>query len=261
MMKQIVLMCALLLSTSMTWANGIMSSPVFNNEEADNPHNTGIWLVTLDRNNNEIWQELNYEDYNVYSAIVRLNCYIYGFETIMLGNNDYNYPTLDDDIPFHEYNNWEDPWSAGAFYYLKTYDARFCYVIDGVRFGPEENYVECVLGYALDNPLVEGDNYYTTMTGYTDCFGLYIDDSGNPYAYLAIGSFIGASENFPDYMNTILLGDVDGDGMISISDVTASIDLLLSGDASDNPNADVDGDGIASIADVTELIDMLLKAD
>lgn len=57
-------------------------------------------------------------------------------------------------------------------------------------------------------------------------------------------------------------GDVDGDGKLSIADVTDLIDLLLTLDA---PNedvamqaADVDGDGRVTIADVTALIDLLL---
>ena len=56
-------------------------------------------------------------------------------------------------------------------------------------------------------------------------------------------------------------GDVDGDGNVSISDVTALIDYLLSGNASavDLGAADCDEDGNVSIADVTSLIDYLLS--
>ena len=52
-------------------------------------------------------------------------------------------------------------------------------------------------------------------------------------------------------------GDLNGDGEISISDVTALIDLLLCGGELP-PYADVDGDGAVSIKDITVLIDMLL---
>lgn len=54
-------------------------------------------------------------------------------------------------------------------------------------------------------------------------------------------------------------GDVDGDGSVNISDVTALIDLLLSGAQEANAAADVDGDGTVNIADVTALIDILLQ--
>ena len=54
-------------------------------------------------------------------------------------------------------------------------------------------------------------------------------------------------------------GDVDGDGNVSISDLTGLIDMLLSGNTTGNAAADCDGDGSVSIADVTTLIDYLLK--
>ena len=59
----------------------------------------------------------------------------------------------------------------------------------------------------------------------------------------------------------VLLGDVDDDGKITISDVTVLIDYLLGS----NPqpfnavNADVDTNGNISISDVTALIDILLS--
>ena len=55
-------------------------------------------------------------------------------------------------------------------------------------------------------------------------------------------------------------GDVDKDGFVTISDVTALIDYLLSGDATpiNLAAADVDEDGQVTISDVTALIDMLL---
>ena len=54
-----------------------------------------------------------------------------------------------------------------------------------------------------------------------------------------------------------LVGDVDGDGAVTISDVTALIDYLLA----ETPIAgdgDIDGNGNISIGDVTTLIDILL---
>ena len=58
-------------------------------------------------------------------------------------------------------------------------------------------------------------------------------------------------------LSPTVVGDVDRDGAMNISDVTTLIDALLSGYVG-NLNADVDGDGIVSIADVTNLIDRLL---
>ena len=59
----------------------------------------------------------------------------------------------------------------------------------------------------------------------------------------------------------VMRGDVNDDGNVSISDVTALIDYLLSGNASDlnMTNADTNQDGNVNISDVTTLIDYLLS--
>jgi hypothetical protein len=55
-------------------------------------------------------------------------------------------------------------------------------------------------------------------------------------------------------------GDVNGDGEVGISDVTALINNLLAGTASVATD-DVDGDGSVNISDVTALINLLLSSD
>ena len=60
---------------------------------------------------------------------------------------------------------------------------------------------------------------------------------------------------------TVMIGDVNNSGDVTIADVTALIDYLLSGDAS-NINlaaADCNNSGDVTIADVTALIDYLLS--
>ena len=59
----------------------------------------------------------------------------------------------------------------------------------------------------------------------------------------------------------VVLGDVNGDDYVSISDLTALIDYLLSSApvGVNIDNADVDQDGHVSIADATTLIDRLLS--
>ena len=58
-----------------------------------------------------------------------------------------------------------------------------------------------------------------------------------------------------------MLGDANGDAYVSIADVTALINFLLSGDPTGfyEVNADINEDGKTSIADVTSLISMLLN--
>ena len=65
---------------------------------------------------------------------------------------------------------------------------------------------------------------------------------------------------FPIYASASLSGDVNGDGDVNISDVTALIDHLLSDTSQILPeNADVNGDNDVNISDVTALIDLLLN--
>ena len=59
--------------------------------------------------------------------------------------------------------------------------------------------------------------------------------------------------------NAGLRGDVNGDGSVNISDVTALIDLLLGGGTISNPAADCNQDSSVNISDVTALIDYLLS--
>ena len=56
-------------------------------------------------------------------------------------------------------------------------------------------------------------------------------------------------------------GDVNGDGVRNIGDVTRLINFLLGGGTDDfvYANADVDGSGNVSIGDVTALINLLLN--
>ncbi len=60
---------------------------------------------------------------------------------------------------------------------------------------------------------------------------------------------------------TVIRGDVTGDGSVNISDVTALIDYLLSGNASgiNLSGADCNQDSSVNISDVTSLIDYLLS--
>lgn len=58
----------------------------------------------------------------------------------------------------------------------------------------------------------------------------------------------------------VLLGDIDGNGVLSISDITRLISLVLSGSADYDPEvADIDGNGVLNISDITRLISMVLS--
>ena len=65
---------------------------------------------------------------------------------------------------------------------------------------------------------------------------------------------------FPEVVQ-VIPGDVDGDGTVSIADVSTLIDYLLSKVATgiNLEAADIDGNGSVDIGDISSLIDMLLR--
>lgn len=71
-----------------------------------------------------------------------------------------------------------------------------------------------------------------------------------------------AADQWMDFFfeaDDFILGDVNGDGVVNISDVTTLIDYVLSGEGDvDIRAADMNQDSLVNISDVTELIDFVL---
>ena len=65
------------------------------------------------------------------------------------------------------------------------------------------------------------------------------------------------TDQYLPYLNNVK-GDVNGDGEVSISDVNALIDMILTGEV--DAVGDVNEDGEVSISDVNTLIDMILNS-
>lgn len=62
---------------------------------------------------------------------------------------------------------------------------------------------------------------------------------------------------------TIMLGDVNGDGVVNVSDATALINYLVNEGAAAPivfDNADMNGDGLLNVSDATNLINQLLNS-
>ncbi len=122
----------------------------------DVAHDTGHWLVLIDKDGNEMWYELEKQsvDYDFFHTIVGLD---------------------------HEtYSNTPDSKELSL--------ANFNFAIDGIRYGAEENLLPIILGVAIDNPLYPNNNYYTVPVGYNYIFGVcYSPYDGTPYAYVAQG--------------------------------------------------------------------------
>ena len=125
--------------------------------------------------------------------------------------------------------------------------------------------------FSLRAPVETGDDTSRLIEGITpDKFytvnGL---QPGESYLYRVKAFYVNGTESQWSNTREVLLqegqslrGDADNDGQVSISDVTAIIDYLLSGTGEINLTAaDVDADGTMSINDVTTLIDYLLSGN
>ena len=66
---------------------------------------------------------------------------------------------------------------------------------------------------------------------------------------------------FASHAQSTLTGDVNGDGDVSVTDVTLLVNKIL-GNANDNfiiANADVNSDGVITVTDVTKLVSIILE--
>ncbi len=107
--------------------------------------------------------------------------------------------------------------------------------------------------------LIEGitpDMFYT-VTGLTPA---------SPYLYRVKALYVNGTESKWSNTKEVVLkagenlrGDVDGNGNVTVDDVTALIDVLLTGNAT--PSADCDNNGRVNIDDVTALINYILLGE
>ena len=111
------------------------------------------------------------------------------------------------------------------------------------------------------------DDFDATIEGVSAVLTKSMEQNADGSYRIAICVVSGDLQNASSYIinatiaSTILRGDVNGDGAITITDVSALIDYLLTHDDSNinTQNADVDASGNIAISDVSTLIDMLLN--
>ena len=102
-------------------------------------------------------------------------------------------------------------------------------------------------------------NMFTGCTKLKGSMGTTYDSNFTNKAYAHIDG--GASN--PGYLSekkddpVFLEGDVDGDGEVNVSDVTALVSMIL-GNIEQNAAADVNGDGAVDVSDVTALVSIIL---
>lgn len=116
----------------------------------------------------------------------------------------------------------------------------------------------------------EGDSTWRLVSGINQNSYTVKNLAGGIYEYFVKAIYSDGSESVWSNIQhvtltgddgDVLIGDVNGDGEVSIADVTALIDYLLKKDHSEAelPTYDINGDNEVSIGDVTALIDLLLK--
>ena len=105
--------------------------------------------------------------------------------------------------------------------------------------------------------LGHSDLHGYTFNGYEASAGT-LSGSDNPYTLTMPDEDVTLTALYMPF--TTICGDVTGDKVVNIADVTALIDYLLSSDASsiNLDAADCNGDSSVTIGDVTALIDYLL---
>ena len=115
----------------------------------------------------------------------------------------------------------------------------------------------------------EGDSTWRMVSGIADTCYTVRALEGGIYEYMVKAIYTDGTESVWSNIQHVTLvgggdeplkGDVNGDGEVNISDVTAIIDYLLGTTSEDFivAAADVNGDGEVNIGDVTAIIDLLL---
>ena len=83
--------------------------------------------------------------------------------------------------------------------------------------------------------------------------------SGDAYMPLSVNTSHSVSNITVDILNTVLRGDVNRDGKVNVSDVTALVNMILGVISKDMESADIDGNGKINVSDVTALINIILS--
>ncbi len=108
------------------------------------------------------------------------------------------------------------------------------------------------------------DDFTATIEGASAVLTKSMEQNADGSYRIAISVVAGDLQQATCYVINVtapqgLKGDVNNDGHVNISDVTALIDYILSSDSEINQsNADTNSDGSINISDVTNLIDMIL---
>ena len=132
-------------------------------------HMTGYWLVLIDKDGNEVWENLdntNPNDPDQHQTNVALHYSQFGGQPLSATMTDDDNPM----VPFY-------------------------FMIDGVRYACEGEDVVPDYGYANNNPLFESENFWNVNVGYYYTIGVLADpETGNLYMQISKGLYTGIDE-------------------------------------------------------------------
>ncbi|MGM9869947.1 MAG: leucine-rich repeat protein [Sodaliphilus sp.] len=119
----------------------------------------------------------------------------------------------------------------------------------GVTSSVLTNVKNVSVGYIFDVP---------TLTFIRPTSDVY---AGAGSAYLKLGSNLlryPSSLTVSGFEVEALIGDVNGDGVVNVSDVTALVNRILGDTTYDDSVCDVNADGVVNVSDVTALVNLIL---
>jgi hypothetical protein len=201
--------------------------------------------------------------YNVVSIIITAKAYSRGSNTTLDVSTDMGTRTL---MLAREVKSYLVVLEVGTHGYVKFTTGYYPEIQSIKIYGGEITDME---PFTLNAPALN-DNDYMLIEGITpDKFytvtGL---QPGTPYLYRVMSNYVNGTQSSWSNTKEVLLldqqivkGDVDGNGTMTVTDVTLLIDALLNENWSgiNLDAADYDGNGLVDIADATQMINFLLE--
>ena len=202
--------------------------------------------------------------YNVVSVIIRAKAYSKGSNTELTVATDVESRTL---VLAKEVDTYLVVLETGSHPSLRFVTGYYPEIQSIKIYGGEITDPE---PFEFRAPSETGDANYRLIEGITP--DKFYTVSGllpaTPYLYRVKAHYVNGTESNWSNTKEVLLGgaqgmrgDINGDGMINIADVTSLVGYLLSGNTAslDLAIADLDGDGVIGVGDITALINYVLS--
>ena len=147
--------------------------------------------------------------------------------------------------------------TIGAEAFWNSYSLQSIEIPNGVVSIGEQAFAYC---YWLSEVIVSKTVKEIGDEAFMDCTRLKTVYNFSNMVFTAGSTEYGYIAYYADLVVNSLPGDVDGDSVVDVADVTKLVSIIL-GELSEESAADVDGDGVVDVADVTALVNMILNTD